>query len=168
MDAESLEQAKLIYETGRLLHARFLHRYSAASAYLDSKSLAHALTAAQVNMLVAIRDHDGTTIKKLAKTLDVSAPSASAMVDRLVEVGVVTREQNPKDRREVVVRVSPQAAQLADKIEEQILQGIVEMIEKVGAEYARKWTEVYEKIREVLAEEQLEAASDGDEEGTPV
>jgi len=114
----------------------------------------------QLNMLLVIRTRDGVTVKELAGALQVSPPSASAMVDRLVETGAVTREQNPDDRREVIVCISPQAAAVIDRLEEYILERIVELLEKIGPEYAEKWCAVYERILEILAEER-----DADESG---
>lgn len=106
----------------------------------------------QIEAMMAIHDRGQVTIKELARALDVSAPSASSMVDRLVDVGALTREQSKLDRREVVVRLSPDAVEHMDAMERHILQSIVVMIEKIGPEYARMWCEVYEKLREAVGE----------------
>lgn len=47
------------------------------------------------------------TAGALAKAVGISPGSATVMIDRLVEVGHVTREPNPSDRRGVVVRPNP-------------------------------------------------------------
>ncbi len=166
MDTKSLEQARQIYKTVQLMRTRFIRRHHSQAS--DNASLAHALTAAQAETLFVIRHEDGTTIKHIAEMLDVSAPSASAMVDRLVEMGAVTREQNPDDRREVLVRVSDAGALVVDKIEKVILENIVELIDKMGPAYAAKWAEVSERIREVLAEEWADAERHDDEKGNGV
>ncbi len=160
MDAEVLEQAKLIRETVRLLRARIAGRFhSLHKTSSDGAVQAHSLTVSQLNMLSVIRHQGGTTIKDLAGELHVSAPSASAMVDRLVEMGAVTREQNPRDRREVIVSMSGAAAELIEGIEEQILEGIAELLEKIGPDYARQWCDVYKRILEVIAEERAGKSS---------
>jgi DNA-binding MarR family transcriptional regulator len=102
-------------------------------------------------MLLTVRERGQVTIKELAEALQVSAPSASAMVDRLVEMGALTREQNPNDRREVAVALSPQAQQVTAMMEEGLLGGIVDLIEKLGPEYAAMWCKVYDKIGKILA-----------------
>jgi len=154
MDREMREQAEIIREALRVLRGQIVerfHRFSRTPSYMAD--LAHSLTVPQLNMLSVVRDHDGATIKKLANTLQVSAPSASAMVDRLVEIGAVTREQNPDDRREVIVSMSSEAAQVIERIEEQILERIAELLEKMGPDYARQCSDVYKRILEVIAEE---------------
>jgi len=156
MDPEIREQAEIIRETVRVLRARIVGRFHRLSKTTpDGSDLAHSLTVSQLNMLSAIRQHGGTTIKKLATALQVSAPSASAMVDRLVEIGALTREQNPDDRREVIVSMSSEAAQVIERIEEQILEGIAELLEKIGPGHARQWCDVYRRILEVIAKEKV-------------
>ena len=156
MDAEVFEQAKLIRETVRVLRARIVARFHSLPKTSPGGAVqAHSLTVSQLNMLSVIRHQGGTTIKDLASELHVSAPSASAMVDRLVEMGAVTREQNPRDRREVMVSMSGEAAELIERIEEQILEGIAELLEKIGPGHARQWCDVYKRILEVIAKEKV-------------
>ena len=154
MHPEIREQAEIIRETVRVLRAQMIGRFhSLLGASSQTTDLAHSLTVSQLNMLSVIRHYDGTTIKEIANALGVSAPSASAMVDRLVEMGAVTREQNPLDRREVIVSMSREATEVTERIEEQILAGIAELIEKIGPDYARQWCCVYKEILDVIAEE---------------
>jgi len=160
MDAQIREQAEIIRETVRVLRARIVGRFHSLSRTPShTTDLAHSLTAPQLNMLSVIRHQDGITIKKLANALQVSAPSASAMVDRLVEMGAVTREQNPEDRREVKVCMSGEGARVIEHVEQQILEGIAELLEKMGPGHARQWCDVFKRIREVIAEEKAGRSS---------
>jgi DNA-binding MarR family transcriptional regulator len=52
---------------------------------------------------------------ELAKAVGISPGSATIMIDRLVAVGHVTRESNPKDRRGVVVAPNPESVAQAWK-----------------------------------------------------
>jgi len=153
MDARTLEQARIIYRTVRQLRARIMREHASLQIAAGSDGLCHDLTVPQLNMLTVIGDRGSVTIKELAKALQVSPPSASAMVDRLVEIGAVTREQNPDDRREVIVGMSPQVEEIISRIEERFLKRILELLDKIGAEYAAKWCDVFERVLEVLAEE---------------
>lgn len=49
------------------------------------------------------------TAGQLAKAVGISPGSATVMIDRLVEVGHVTREPNPNDRRGVLVAPNPES-----------------------------------------------------------
>jgi DNA-binding MarR family transcriptional regulator len=92
------------------------------------------------------------TITRLAELLGVSPPSASAMVDRLVEKRILSRERSPEDRRKVVVSISSNAVEDIERIEATILESFIDLVEAVGPEIAGKWCEVLAKVKEVLDE----------------
>jgi len=104
----------------------------------------------QLYAVKATRAHGHVTITQLSEILNVSPPSASAMVDRLVEKGMLIRERSSEDRRKVLVRVSPDAVKDIEKVEEKILNIFVELVEKIGPESAAKWCEVLGQIKEIL------------------
>ena len=52
---------------------------------------------------------EGTlTVGRLAELLGRGQPSTSALLERLVQAGMVERSQDPADRRRTLVRLSPQ------------------------------------------------------------
>ena len=73
----------------------------------------------------------------------------------------LTREQSQVDRRTVQVRLSPEAVEHIEHCEGQMLEYIVELLEKVGPEWAQRWCEVYARIREVLAADLLQTEARG-------
>ena len=147
---ERRRQAQEIHATVRMLrlivsreHVHKLRHLARDHNYLE-------LTLPQFNMLIEVREQGPITIKKLAKTLEVSSPSVSSMVDRLVELEMLVREQNPQDRREVLVRLSPQANQFVLDMEEHLLSSLEDLLEKLGADDAQRWCDVYARVGEVL------------------
>jgi DNA-binding MarR family transcriptional regulator len=93
------------------------------------------------------------TMSELADQLSVSPPSASVLVDRLVEKGILCREHSTTDRRKVVVRVSPEAEKIVEEIIANILQFFVDLVEKIGIETAQKWCDVLTHVTSVLSDE---------------
>jgi len=149
--AQKLELARLIHATEHLLH-----RYCVSQFYAEtstSSPCAQALTFHQVGMLMAIHERDCMTIKQLTQELHVKAPAVSAMVDRLVEMGLLTRTENPDDRREVLVRLSPVHSKQMEEMEQRKLQAFVRLVEKVGDEHANAWGKLGIRIQEVLTKE---------------
>jgi DNA-binding MarR family transcriptional regulator len=71
----------------------------AASVWIDS-----GLTLAQLKSLFLITKKGSTNFKKLAEALGVTPASVTRIVDRLVEQGLVSRREDPKDRRMMVLR----------------------------------------------------------------
>jgi DNA-binding MarR family transcriptional regulator len=54
----------------------------------------------------------GLRVSDLARRLGVSLPTASALVDRLVERGLVDRREDPHDRRQHRLRLAPDGDRL--------------------------------------------------------
>lgn len=143
----TLDQARDIFDTIHMLRMDLVRRHGTAAMCEEGGC---PLTPAQMNAVRAIRESGQTTVKELAETLQVSAPSASVMVERLVELGVASREQSTQDRREVVIRLTPEGRETAEKMEAFVLGAIAEMLEELGPDYARQWSEVFGRIREIL------------------
>jgi len=108
------------------------------------------LSFTQIQAIKAIDEKGKVSITELAHLLEVSPPSASAMVDRLVEKGVLTRRRDPDDRRRVVVQATPEAVAMMGQVEEKILLSFVELVEKIGPEAAGKWCEVLDNIEQAI------------------
>ena len=153
-DPEVLEQARALGAVVRRIRRHVIQRHSEVFAG-GATGPAHAeLSLPQMNMLLVVRERGKVTIKELAKALSVSPPSASAMVDRLVDMGVLVREHSQVDRRVVEVHISPGAEQDIAQVEDHILHSLTEILEQIGPRYAQMWCEVYTKIDEVLARQE--------------
>lgn len=149
---ETIEAARYICDTGKLVHDRIIKIQSLNLASSD-EGTASELSVSQLNAVKTLLDCGELTMNELAERLAVTPPSASAMVDRLVEKGVVIREHSTQDRRKVVVRISPEAVKVAEEIKSRILHFFVELVEKIGFETAQKWCEVLSSVKDVLAQE---------------
>ena len=149
----TVEQARFIASAGRKLKN---HIFSIQSGLHDGRASCQGeeLSMAQVQVLMTLHSSGESTISQLAKQLDVSPPSASSMVDRLEDKGLLYRERSTMDRRKVVVRLSEQAAAKAERMEAAVLEAFLDLVEKVGPETARKWCEVLERVEQVLAKQE--------------
>jgi DNA-binding MarR family transcriptional regulator len=74
------------------------------------------VTLPQFRTLVVLEAEGVTNLNRLAKVLDVNASSAVRMVDRLVAAGLVTREENPDNRRQVLLGVTPAGADIVRRV----------------------------------------------------
>ena len=57
-----------------------------------------------------------STVGQLADTLSVSLPTASHLVDRLVHAGLTEREEDPTDRRRMLVQLTPGGEDLRGRL----------------------------------------------------
>lgn len=143
-------QARLLHDTIRLMKRQFPQPESLMRDRMGDGNLDFPdLTIPQLNMLMTCHDIGPATIKEIAADLEVSAPSVSAMVDRLVELGALTREQSVNDRRQVVVRLTELGANTVLCMEEYMIGALAEVLERVGPRYAEMWCEVYREINRV-------------------
>jgi len=148
----TIEAAQYICNTGRILHDRIVKIQSAYFTCNKNGQL-NDLSITQLNAIKILWDCGEMTMSALADQLSVSPPSASVLVDRLVEKGILCREHSTEDRRKVVVRVSPEAEKIVEEIIDNILQFFVDLVEKIGIETAQKWCDVLTHVTSVLSEE---------------
>ena len=163
MEAETKEQAREILRTVQLLQRWLTRVYESKRKSPDCCGLGE-LTLPQLNTLNAVRRREGATLKELAETLNVSAPSASSMVDRLVDMGMLSREQSSADRRALRVGMSDKGRVSIDSHEETMLSVIGALMERLGPEPTSQWLSVYAQIRAVL-DADLESEITGDAPG---
>ncbi len=72
------------------------------------------LPSAQAQALLHVAQSGVVTMGELASQLGVSLPTATDLVDRLVESGRLSRESIPGDRRKVMVQLTPSAQEITD------------------------------------------------------
>jgi MarR family transcriptional regulator, organic hydroperoxide resistance regulator len=70
------------------------------------------LTFAQARALFMLAARKELTVSQLAKLLGVGNPTASILVQQLVERDLVTRTEHTIDRRHTVIRLSPKGAEI--------------------------------------------------------
>ncbi len=154
---DTLTRARYIFTTGRIIHDRIMRISTGACMRITKDDQFKELSAPQMNMLMMIRVREAVSVTELAALLNVSPPSVSTMVDRLVERGLLTRTPSDEDRRKVVIRVSPEALKDIAKVETMVLGSFVELVEALGAETTQKWCDVLKQIKKVLEKNQLSA-----------
>jgi DNA-binding MarR family transcriptional regulator len=76
------------------------------------------LSLAQAKATAHLYHYGRMPVGELANAIGLSMPAASELVDRLVEEGYAEREINPADRRQVLVSLTPFAAQVGQELHE--------------------------------------------------
>jgi len=150
---KNIDQAWQIFTNGRKIHEwvfQLENRYMVKSGI--GKTFGE-FSFAQMRAIKFVKAKEQISITELAELLQVSAPSASTMVERLVEKDVLVREQDPQDRRKVIVTISPDMISITEQIEKEIFSSFVDLVDKVGPEIADDWCRVINRIGEVLDHE---------------
>lgn len=88
-----------------------------------------------VQILIALADNPHS-IRQLAEVLGVSSPAVTQLVDRLVEIGMVERRHDTKDRRVVLVDYVPGMQEIARRIVSRRRQQLSSVFERMTTEEA--------------------------------
>jgi DNA-binding MarR family transcriptional regulator len=86
---------------------------------VSARSLAEVegtVTVTQFRTLVVLESNGEINLGRLAELLKVNSSTAMRMIDRLLVAALVTREDNPANRREVLLELSPQGRRLVRKV----------------------------------------------------
>ena len=92
-------------------------------------------------------------LKKFALTMRMSKAAASALVGRMVKNGVVQREANPENRREVLLTISPGFEAHLSHVRSEITQWFESLTERIGMETIEKWHSVMVTLNRVIQED---------------
>lgn len=74
------------------------------------------VTLTQFRTLVVLDTRGETNLNGLAEALDVNASTAMRMIDKLLMAGLVTRQENPANRREVVLGLTKEGGELVGRV----------------------------------------------------
>ncbi len=80
--------------------------------HLDELLKPSGITATQYTALTVLEQHDGLPAAHLARRSFVTAQSTADLVRALEQRGLITRERNPGNRRELSIRLTDDGRQL--------------------------------------------------------
>jgi len=83
----------------------------------DDPWLAVELTMPQLKVLFRLNAQGPARVGALARALHVTLPTMTGILDRLVEQGLIGREEDIADRRLVISRLTPQGQDLVDQLQ---------------------------------------------------
>jgi DNA-binding MarR family transcriptional regulator len=72
------------------------------------------LSMPQFGILMHLYSRSNCGISDIGERMDISAPAASQMVDRLVQHGLVERTEDPHDRRAKMLTLTPKGRELIE------------------------------------------------------
>jgi DNA-binding MarR family transcriptional regulator len=92
------------------------------------------LTMAQAKLLYVVAASPGSTMSEIAQRLGVAISTASGAVDHLVLAGFLTRFDDPANRRQVRVSITPQGLDALEQMRELGTHQLRLLFERVGDE----------------------------------
>lgn len=86
----------------------------------------------QYKTLLTIADREECSLGDLAGDLEVAMSSASQMVNRLVERGLVNRELAADNRRQVVIALSPEGRRFIENLQKELVRVYEKVLARLG------------------------------------
>jgi DNA-binding MarR family transcriptional regulator len=83
----------------------------------DDPWLAVELTMPQLKVLFRLSAQGPSKVGALARALRVTLPTMTGILDRLVEQGLIRRDEDPADRRLVISRLTAAGQELVDHLQ---------------------------------------------------
>lgn len=93
-----------------------------------------SLTVPQVKSLFFITNHGSTNFKKLADALKVTPSNLTGVIDRLVEQGLVSRKENPEDRRMMLLKATVKGEELVGDLRERRITHLSQALSELSPE----------------------------------
>ncbi len=92
------------------------------------------LTMSQMKGLRALAFGGPATVSQLAGAMKISQPTASQLVDRLVQAGLAGREEDPADRRRTVVHLNKKGQQLHERLRGQFRERLRTWLQRMNTD----------------------------------
>ena len=104
------------------------------------------LTMAQLRVIFILREYPGLPAGLLADRLRVSPPTITGLVDRLVRLDLVRRDEDPEDRRLARNCLTEKGRQVAGDLERTSRAYMTEVFRRIGPEQLERLVDVLQLL----------------------
>ncbi|MDP8230377.1 MAG: MarR family winged helix-turn-helix transcriptional regulator [Candidatus Gorgyraea atricola] len=104
------------------------------------------ISSAQIIILVTIQAHGQCKTKTVAKERNISPPTATGLIDRLVRSGYVKRSPDPEDRRVVMVSLTKKGENIVKTHMGAIRDVWKKILVRLTAEEQKQYLHILKKI----------------------
>ncbi|WP_235557970.1 MarR family winged helix-turn-helix transcriptional regulator [Sphaerimonospora mesophila] len=134
-----------LFELQRELTRLFTHDRS-------NPLLVSTLTMQQLKVVIVLVREGATPGQTLARALGTGLGTVTGIVDRLVAQGLVSRREDPADRRVRLVELTPRGRVLAEELLDASTAGYLRLLDRLDTETLQSMERVMLKIQTAAAE----------------
>ncbi|HSM81859.1 MAG TPA: MarR family transcriptional regulator [Nodosilinea sp.] len=99
------------------------------------------LSLSQLRVLYFLRRRSQASLSEVADYLDVTRPTMSTMVERLVQRGLVSRMGDPAERRRIILTLTPEGTAEMERVYDATLTTVAERLAGLSEAQLRQITE---------------------------
>jgi len=108
------------------------------------------LSFSQYKTLLIVADRGECSLGDLGRELEVAMSSASQMVERLVGQGLLAREQDAANRRQVNIRLTDHGRQQIEQLQQATLSGYRRLLAQLSDGEQEALVQAFETIARIL------------------
>lgn len=94
--------------------------------------------------------HDGIMPSVISHKMNISSARITAALNSLESKGLVTREIDKKDRRRIIIKLTPTGKEQADKHQQKCVEYAASMLRLLGEHDAREYVRITGKLADLL------------------
>lgn len=122
--------------------------------HVTKKVTVNKISVPQFTLLGFLSINEFLNMGKLAALMGHTTPATTGLVDRLAQAGLVERFATPDDRRQVLVRITPQGIALVGEFKLDIARAMDEVMQTLSTEDQEAWSRIYNSIYQFCARKQ--------------
>jgi len=119
--------------------------------YEHSTLTRSGITTTQLLVLECLSTCGHCKMNTLVESLKGKFSAVTAIIDRLVKTGFVTREHGKEDRRTVLVALTPKARKVLIEVYQQRRKAFIQVFSRVSAKEREEYLTILEKVVESLS-----------------
>ncbi|UBV41471.1 MarR family transcriptional regulator [Deinococcus taeanensis] len=131
-DGVSPEHLQAAQQFGRAM--KRLHRIISSRVMrgMQDELMDHDLSFSQITALHQLRAYAPMSVTQLSERIRLSLPAASHLVERLVKRGLAQRTENPDNRREKLVELTPAGRNIVGRMDSEFVSAYVTAFQGVN------------------------------------
>jgi DNA-binding MarR family transcriptional regulator len=103
----------------------------------------------QIRTIVMIGNHQGINITELAKRLEIAKASASELVSKLVETGLIRKTRDAGNNKDVLLNTTPECKEILELIDRRHAQMFLDFKSILGEQPQANYEVVVRVLRKV-------------------
>ena len=118
------------------------------------------LSMPQFGILMQLHYRENCGISEISDRFHITNAAASQLVDKLVQSGLIRRQEDPHDRRAKLLNLTDRAKELFQQSLEERYHWVGQLAEKLTAEERAKVTDALEIVNKAVRELETESTPD--------
>ncbi|MEW6008623.1 MAG: MarR family transcriptional regulator [Candidatus Omnitrophota bacterium] len=105
-------------------------------------------------LILEFLQHKGeSTMTSLAKFMGITPAAMTGIIDRLVKYSYCLRKYETQDRRVIKIGITPKAADLLKRINQERRQMVIKVFGKISEKDRQDYLRVITKVKEIVSKE---------------